>query len=558
MVVGFAELSFYKCQLKSIEIMFRLKKKRIKYLRESWGKQVDKYRNYDFISSYYNLLKKNSIEEFVDDKTWSDLDFDSLFAKMDRNISGIGQQRLYYLLHKYERDESVLKNRFNLVSYFKKNKELRESIQLNLFNLSGVASYFAAYLIFSENLPNSKYYPIFYLFSILSIASTLLISINGIFLFVSLAVLLTNLILNKIFSKKIYEYFMGFSSLNSLISSAISISKVKTNLRIDEIESLKQKRNLLKSLNKKLGYLVIDKSSMNEFMLVIIEYLNMFLLFDIITYYRSVNILVKNRADIRSTFENVADLDSAISIASYLEEIPFYSTPTFNNSGIISFQDLFHPLVKNAVPNSVENIKGSVLITGSNMSGKTTFMKTVGINIILSQTIYFGLANEIIIPKLIVKSSIRRNDNLEEGQSYFFTEIESLNNFIKLSEEKNNYLFLIDEIFRGTNTIERLSSSTAVLKYLDMNNKVFVTTHDIELQDLLEQNFKMFHFSEQVENNKFFFNYKIKEGPCSSGNAIKLLEIMNYPDSVIKEANSIVKKLLLRGTLTAKQIYRDV
>lgn len=538
--------------------MFRLKKKRIKYLRESWGKQVDKYRNYDFISSYYNLLKKNSIEEFVDDKTWSDLDFDSLFAKMDRNISGIGQQRLYYLLHKYERDESVLKNRFNLVSYFKKNKELRESIQLNLFNLSGVASYFAAYLIFSENLPNSKYYPIFYLFSILSIASTLLISINGIFLFISLAVLLTNLILNKIFSKKIYEYFMGFSSLNSLISSAISISKVKTNLRIDEIESLKQKRNLLKSLNKKLGYLVIDKSSMNEFMLVIIEYLNMFLLFDIITYYRSVNILVKNRADIRSTFENVADLDSAISIASYLEEIPFYSTPTFNNSGIISFQDLFHPLIKNAVPNSVENIKGSVLITGSNMSGKTTFMKTVGINIILSQTIYFGLANEIIIPKLIVKSSIRRNDNLEEGQSYFFTEIESLNNFIKLSEEKNNYLFLIDEIFRGTNTIERLSSSTAVLKYLDMNNKVFVTTHDIELQDLLEQNFKMFHFSEQVENNKFFFNYKIKEGPCSSGNAIKLLEIMNYPDSVIKEANSIVKKLLLRGTLTAKQIYRDV
>ncbi len=558
MVVGFAELSFYKCQLKSIEIMFRLKKKRIKYLRKSWGKQVDKYRNYDFISSYYNLLKKNSIEEFVDDKTWSDLDFDSLFAKMDRNISGIGQQRLYYLLHKYERDESALKNRFNLVSYFKKNKELRESIQLNLFNLSGVASYFAAYLIFSENLPNSKYYPIFYLFSILSIASTLLISINGIFLFVSLAVLLTNLILNKIFSKKIYEYFMGFSSLNSLISSAISISKVKTNLRIDEIESLKQKRNLLKSLNKKLGYLVIDKSSMNEFMLVIIEYLNMFLLFDIITYYRSVNILVKNRADIRSTFENVADLDSAISIASYLEEIPFYSTPTFNDSGIISFQDLFHPLVKNAVPNSVENIKSSVLITGSNMSGKTTFMKTVGINIILSQTIYFGLANEIIIPKLIVKSSIRRNDNLEEGQSYFFTEIESLNNFIKLSEEKNNYLFLIDEIFRGTNTIERLSSSTAVLKYLDMNNKVFVTTHDIELQDLLEQNFKMFHFSEQVENNKFFFNYKIKEGPCSSGNAIKLLEIMNYPDSVIKEANSIVKKLLLRGTLTAKQIYRDV
>ncbi len=529
-----------------------MKKKRIKYLRDRWGKQVDKYRNYDFISSYYNLLREKSDEEFVDDKTWSDLDFDSLFAKMDRNISGIGQQYLYYLLHKYESDESVLKNRFALVSYLKKNKELRENIQLNLFNLSGTASYFAVYLILSDNLPNLKYYRIFYLCSILSIASTLLISVNGIFLFVSLAVLLTNLILSKIFSKKIYEYFMGFSSLNSLISSAISIGKIKTNLKIDEIEYLKQKRNLLKSLNKKIGYLVIDKSSMNEFALIVIEYLNMFLLFDIITYYRSVNLLLKNKADIRSTFENVAGLDSAISIASYLEEIPFYSTPTFNSSGIISFQDLFHPLIKNAVPNTVENIKSSVLITGSNMSGKTTFMKTVGINIILSQTMYFSLANEFVTPKLKVKSSIRRNDNLEEGQSYFFTEIESLNIFIKLSKQKNDYLFLIDEIFRGTNTVERLASSTAVLKYLDINNKVFVTTHDIELHDLLEQNFEMYHFSEQVENNKFFFNYKIKKGPCSSGNAIKLLEIMNYPDSVINEANSIVKELLLRGSLTCK------
>jgi len=121
-----------------------------------------------------------------------------------------------------------------------------------------------------------------------------------------------------------------------------------------------------------------------------------------------------------------------------------------------------------------------------------------------------------------------------------------------LSEGQNKYLFLIDEIFRGTNTIERLASSTAVLKYLDTNNKVFVTTHDIELQDLLDNNFKIFHFSEQVENGKFFFNYKIKEGPCSSGNAIKLLDIMKYPESITKEANSIVKELLLNSSLVNK------
>jgi len=530
-------------------MFFKKKKKLIKYLRNIWGKPIDKYRDLDLIASYHNMLNQKWNETTVDKKTWNDLDFDSIFEKIDRNISSIGQQYLYHLLHKYESNESVLKKRFGLVSCLKVNQEIREKIQLNLFGLTGVSSNFIAYLVLNRTLPNTKFYPLFYLCSIVSVALLLLISINGIFLFVALAVLLTNLILNKIFSKKIYEYFTGFSSLNSLLISAISISKIMTDIKIDEIEFLKKKRKALTSLKKKLGYLVIDKEALNEFALVIIEYLNMFLLFDIIAYYRSVNTLLKNQNDIREVFESVARLDSSISIASYLEEIPFYSNPIFNNSEVISFQNLYHPLIKDAVPNTMEKMNNSVLITGSNMSGKTTFIKTVGINFILSQTLYFSLSNKIYIPKLIVKSAIRRNEDLIEGKSYFFIEIESLNKFIKYSEVKNKYLFLIDEIFRGTNTIERLAGSTAVLKYLDLNNKVFVTTHDVELQDLLNNNFKMYHFSEQIENDKFYFNYKIEEGPCSSGNAIKLLEIMNYPNSIISEANTIGKELLLNHRL---------
>ena len=302
---------------------------------------------------------------------------------------------------------------------------------------------------------------------------------------------------------------------------------------------------MLTSLNKKVGYLVINKESLNGMALIGIEYLNMFLLFDIITYYRSVSVLLKNQSDIHKVFESVANLDASISIASYLEEISVYSNPIFNISNIISFKNLCHPLIRDAVPSTVENLGSSIIITGSNMAGKTTFIKTVGINFILSQTLYFSLSEEFNIPQLIVKSAIRRNEDPAEGKSYFFVEIELINNFIRLSDGKNKYLFLIDEIFRGTNTIERLASSTAVLKYLDKRSKVFVTTHDIELQELLESNYKMFHFSEQVENGEFFFNYKIQEGPCSSGNAIKLLEIMNYPVSILSEAKDIVKKLLL-------------
>ena len=532
--------------------MFFLKKKRLEYLRSIWGKQIDKYRDINLIASYQKLLYPKEDKSIVDEKTWNDLDFDSIFTKLDRNISGIGQQYLYHILHKYESDEKVLKNRFKLFLLFKNNKKLRENIQLNLFNLTGVSSYFVAYLVLAKTLPTNKYYPIFYLLSFLSIVSMLLITVNGMFLFVTLAIMITNIILNKIFSKRIYEYFTGFSSLNSLINSAISISKMQTDISIDEINFLKEKRDILTTLKKKLGYLVIDKESLNELALAVIEYLNMILLFDIIAFYRSVHTLLKNQNDIRKVFEIIGKLDTAISIASYLEENPSYSNPIFTNSDKISFKNLYHPLLQNAVPNTIEKLDKSVLITGSNMSGKTTFIKTVGINFILSQTLYLSLSEEIIIPKLIVKSAINRNEDLEEGKSYFFVEIETLNRFIVLSGEKNKYLFLIDEIFRGTNTIERLASSTAVLKYLNVNNKVLVTTHDIELQDLLENNFKMFHFSEQVENDKFFFNYKIQTGPCSSGNAIKLLEIMGYPTSIISEANLIVKELLLDTSVVDK------
>lgn len=534
-------------------MMFFKKKKRIQHLRSVWGKEIHKHRNFDLISSFHKLLLTSSINNsFVDERTWDDLDFNLIFSKIDRNISCIGQQYLYHLLHKYESNENKLKKRFEEISYLKNDSDLREKIQLNLFSLSGVSSYFISYLTLSKDIPHTKYYPLFYLCSLLSLISIFLIPLKGIFLFVALFILLTNLILNKIFSRKIYKYFTGFSALNSLIASAISISKIKTNTKVDEIEFLNQKKDLLLSLKKKLGYLVIDKESLNELALAFIEYLNMFLLFDIIAYYRSVNTLLKNQTDILKVFESVASLDFSISIASYLEELPFYSNPTFTDSEAISFQNLCHPLIQDAVSNTLENICNSVLITGSNMSGKTTFIKTVGINFILSQTLYFSLSKVITLPRFVVKSAIRRNENLEEGKSYFFVEIELINDFIKLSKERNKYLFLIDEIFRGTNTIERLAASTAVLKFLDSNNIVFVTTHDLELQDLLENNFKMFHFSEQVEDNKYYFNYKIQEGSCSSGNAIKLLEIMEYPESITQEANQIAQKLL--SDISIKQL----
>ena len=150
-------------------------------------------------------------EPMVDEKTWNDLDCTALYTKLDRNITGIGQQYLFHLMHKYEQDESVLKQRFEVITHLKQNQDLREQIQLCLLDLSETSSYFIAHLVLDKTLPNAKYYRLFYLFPILFIASILAISIHNVFILVSMAIALINLILNKAFSKVVYQYFSGFS-----------------------------------------------------------------------------------------------------------------------------------------------------------------------------------------------------------------------------------------------------------------------------------------------------------------------------------------------------------
>ena len=525
------------------------KKKKLEAIRSRWGKPIERFRNLDLISVYHDIISKYDDGNYVDKKTWSDLNFDSIFSLMDRNTSAIGQQYLYHLMHKYERDENILRQRFELIKLLQNNNELREEIQLPLARLNETNAYFVPNVILNGSLPYSKYYRWFYLFGYLPVVLFMLIFYNGIFLFAALGSLAVNIVLNQIFSRRIYEYFSGFAGINTLIIAAKCLAAIKSDLPIEDLKVLCSKKNLLSKLGKKFSYLVMDKETMNELIASAVEYANMIFLYDIIAYYRSVNLLLKSQASIHEVYKAVANLDLCISLASYLEETQYYSNPIFIDQRKIEFEEMYHPLIENAVSNSLDDISKSILVTGSNMSGKTTFIKTAGINIVLSQTLYFCLAKKLVCPKYCVKAAIKREEDLEEGKSYFFVEVEELQHFLELSEKGGRYVFFIDEIFRGTNTIERLAASTAVLKELNKQSIAFVTTHDIELQELLCGSYEMIHFSEQVEGSNYYFDYKIRKGPCSSGNAIKLLEIKNYPKNIIDEATDIVRNLLTNGAI---------
>lgn len=242
---------------------------------------------------------------------------------------------------------------------------------------------------------------------------------------------------------------------------------------------------------------------------------------------------------------------TAISVSSFRASLPYYTIPEITpepNSFFIS--EMYHPLIMDPVSNTIDlSDEKSVLITGSNMSGKTTFIRTIGINAILAQTLNIACAKKFVMPKIKIHSAVRILDSLLDETSYYYKEVKTVNDMIEECESGNQNLFLLDELFKGTNTVERIASGKAVLTYLNRGNSlVFVSSHDIELVELLNSSFNYYHFSETIEDEKLRFDYKLKDGKLTNTNAIKILEINKFPKEITEEAKGLALKI--RSTKT--------
>ena len=277
------------------------------------------------------------------------------------------------------------------------------------------------------------------------------------------------------------------------------------------------------------------------------EWLKMFLLIEPLNFIYSINIINKHRAEIHAVFLAVAQVDVAVSVLSLRTGLPYYCLPVFSLNNEIVIKDLYHPLVENCVANSIQiNNKQGVLITGSNMSGKTTFIKALAINSLLAQTINTSFSAYYQASSLNVFTSINLNDDLGEQTSYYQAEAISVGNIIQncLSRRSQNHLVIIDEIFRGTNTIERIAAAKAVISFFVSNGIfVIVSTHDLELTELLGDDCKVFSFEEVIEEGGSRFDYKIKEGLLKNKNGIAVLQRLGYPTIIVEEASKVSVEL---------------
>ena len=536
-------------------------RQRLIYIKQNiinnWGKQNKqsyKEEEINLISSYFSNAKDKKLS-FIDNITWNDLNMNEVFFRINNTQSSVGEEFLYNILREPLYDEAKLNHRDNITEYFGCNEKERIKVQYILARL-GKDRRACISEFFESEIPNSRkliYYRILSVIPIVCIAFFLLTKV---------------IVLPMIaFASIVFNSFLHFSHFKAnqfeirrfdYISSMVVCAQRIVQLHIDHIKTyfstVESSISSLKKLKNKFS-IIISPDTANDLSLVG-DYFKMFFLLDVIKFERTNRIIAKQSKELKNIYEFIGEVDSCIAIASYRKSLSYYSKPSFRNSDCsrhLTFKEIYHPLIEEPVSNSCE-IHKSILITGSNASGKSTFLKTIAINAILAQTIYTCLAGEYESSFFKIYTSMALRDDIIGNDSYYIVEIKSLKRIMESIEDRISCLCIVDEILRGTNTIERISASSEVLNYLAQRNCLCISaTHDVELTTILNNVFENYHFQEKVAEDKITFDYRLYTGRAETRNAIKLLSIMGYSKDVVANAEKRAENFLASGIWKAVQ-----
>lgn len=238
----------------------------------------------------------------------------------------------------------------------------------------------------------------------------------------------------------------------------------------------------------------------------------------------------KNKDKFNAYMECLGQFEAMSSLSTLVFNNPLWEVPNITDS-VLSGKDLTHPLLGDeAVGNDFYMDKNTrvLLITGSNMSGKSTFLRTVGFNMILS---YLGLnvpAKEFNVPIFNIYTCMRTGDDLENNISSFYSEILRVKGIVDGTKRNERIFFLLDEIFKGTNSIDRHEGAVVLINQLLKGDTLgLVSTHDLELCDMEKNNelVSNYYFKEYYKNNKIMFDYKIRQGVSKTRNAKYLMKM---------------------------------
>ena len=470
----------------------------------------------------------------VDGNTWDDLEMEDLFDRLNASYSLIGEGYLYALLHRRLGEEEQQAQE-QLMEQLE-DEPFRLQVQTELQRLGKRTGIDLPALLFdpaSFALQGERYLALFALLPLASLPLFLLSPAAG------AALLLGALGHNVWRYLRIQKKLEGRLETISYQLAAFSTARRLQQLLKDRCPEQAAELGRLAARSDKIGKTVVllaPSPQSNEYLLV--QLLGMLTLFPVLQYRGAVRAFEAMQPDTQALFAQIGEIDAAQAILSYRCSLPCWTTPAFGESLSIRAEGLLHPLLTegDCVPNDAQ-ICGGWLLTGSNASGKSTFIKAVALNALLAQSIHTCTAQRFEMCRAAVVTSMAVRDSLSAGESYFVAEIKSMHRAVKLAGGPMPFYCFIDEVLKGTNTAERIAASCAVLRYLAAPGCLCVAaTHDLELTELLGNLYENHHFSERVGEQGVTFDYKLKEGPCRTTNAIRLLGYYGFPQEIVEEA----------------------
>lgn len=515
-----------------------------KKLKEEWGKFSKK--EYDGISwerlTHYNRNHRTDAYK-IDEITWNDLDMDAVFRQMNNTHSSIGEEYLYDLLHTPVTEKEKLEERERLITFFSDHEKERLKFQMladgiGEFKTGSVSDYLAK-LKNAPQLETGIHYG-----SDAALAGSLVLlfvyPIVGIFaLILSLGYGISMYYREKAKAADFMSCFRQIVHMLDAVSGLKECSAPELEPYLKQMEDAQEKLYEF----KKLAFFLPGGSVSGSPLDLLLDYVRMLTHIDLILFGRMLALFEEQGREIEVCMEQFGFLESMIAAASYRQALSFgYAIPEFliggrmGSSLSMELTEGYHPCIEAPVKNSIA-VNQSVLLTGSNASGKSTFLKTAAIAALLAQTIHTVPAYRYRAPFYQIYSSMAIRDNLSGHDSYYMVEIKALKRILDAETDRVPVLCFIDEVLRGTNTVERIAASTEILKGLARRRVLcFAATHDTELTQLLKGDYENYYFSEWMQGEDVAFDYKLKKGTAVSRNAIRLIRQLGYEEEIVERA----------------------
>ena len=550
-MIGFAVLFLMVSALIGLRDKKQRDARERKILAKSFGKTGAKEYKDGRFEQIPGYLKRHSEDFEIDDITWNDLDMDLVYRSMDSTCSSAGEEYLYWLL-RTPRTDSVTRLSEEGIQWWTANEEERIEVQRILQDLGRSSKYSVYdYLDLMKDLPGRSLAADLPALILPAASFAVMFFRPPIGLMCLLASFAFNMITYFRAKREIEPYLSTFRYVLRLLECGRRLSARSFPHYDEEKEVMKKACRSFVGFTRGSGILLRDTagiSSGNPADLIL-DYLCILFHIDLIKFGFMLGDLRGKEGEIDGLITAIGAIDAQISTASWRKSLPVSCVPDLSGSNY-EVKDLIHPLLDEPVPNSIA-VSKPVLITGSNASGKSTFLKAAALAAILAQSVHTAPASVYRSACFRIYTSMALRDDIRSGESYFIVEIRSLKRVLDAASSSHPapVLCCVDEVLRGTNTIERISASAEILTQLaGQPIQIFAATHDMELTELLKDLYVNYHFSETLDGDDVKFSYKLLEGPADSRNAIRLLRALGYDPGIADRAESRARNFIETGS----------